>query len=200
VGGLTALRPTRLLHRRPRIGGASPARRPSPGSPIPEPRVARRAGEGSRSEIGHRRWCRTTRVRNPPEGLPSGAVQGPVGLGIPVIGPDGRMVAFRITPLLRGIGSALRGSPSPQLGAAEDGMTMGTDTDPAAQAGTELDAHHVPETNGRMAVCRRCGCRTDGPGGLHHVPSERQAARSGDWLMAQSRIMHIARARQMRGA
>jgi hypothetical protein len=69
----------------------------------------------------------------------------------------------------------------------------------AAQAGTHLDEHHVPETNGRMSVCRRCGTQTDGPGGRHHLPTERQLARSNEWLIAQSRIRHIDRAREMHG-
>ena len=68
------------------------------------------------------------------------------------------------------------------------------------RTGSRLDEHHVPETNGRMPVCRRCGCRTDGPGGLHHVPSDRQVVRSDEWLIAQERITHIARAREMRGS
>ncbi len=72
-----------------------------------------------------------------------------------------------------------------------------TDT---GETGTHLDEHHVPETNGRMAVCRRCGVQTDGPGGLHHRPTERQLVRSNEWLMAQSRISHIERSRRMRGA
>jgi hypothetical protein len=49
-----------------------------------------------------------------------------------------------------------------------------------------------------MSVCRRCGTQTDGPG-ERHKPSERQLARSAEWLIAQSRISEIGRARQMRG-
>jgi hypothetical protein len=64
-----------------------------------------------------------------------------------------------------------------------------------SQVGTRLDEDHAPETNGRMSVCRRCGTLTDGPAGRHHVPVERQLARSSEWLMAQSRQRHIDRAR-----
>ncbi|MGA2837822.1 MAG: hypothetical protein ABSF84_14600 [Acidimicrobiales bacterium] len=67
------------------------------------------------------------------------------------------------------------------------------------EAGLRLDEHHAPETNGRMAVCRRCGSRTDGPAGLHHVPAERQVARCGEWLVNQSRLLQIERVREQRG-
>jgi hypothetical protein len=65
-----------------------------------------------------------------------------------------------------------------------------------SQVGTQLDEHHAPETNGRMSVCRRCGALTDGPGGLHHIPVERQLARSHEWLIAQSLLRSIDRARE----
>lgn len=68
-----------------------------------------------------------------------------------------------------------------------------------AQTGIHLDEHHVPETNGRMSVCRRCGAQTDGPGGLHHRPTDQQVVRADEWLISQSRISHIERTRQMRG-
>jgi hypothetical protein len=64
----------------------------------------------------------------------------------------------------------------------------------AVLLGIELDAHHVPETNGRMAVCRRCGVRTDSPAGLHHVLSEAQVTRSRDWLRLQERQRYVLRA------
>jgi hypothetical protein len=63
-----------------------------------------------------------------------------------------------------------------------------------------LDAHHLPETNGRMAVCRRCGARTDSPEGLHHVLAESQVTRSSNWLVAQSRLQDIEAARMRRGS
>ncbi len=64
----------------------------------------------------------------------------------------------------------------------------------ALQLGARLDEHHFPETNGRMAVCRRCGVQTDSPLGRKHVPDERQLARTIAWLDAQSRISRIDRA------
>jgi hypothetical protein len=63
-------------------------------------------------------------------------------------------------------------------------------TEPS-DVGRRLDQHHYPETNGRMAVCRRCGAQTNGPDGRHHVPGEGRVARSNDWLDAQSRLSSI---------
>jgi hypothetical protein len=68
----------------------------------------------------------------------------------------------------------------------------------ASHVATQLDEHHAPETNGRMAVCRRCGARTEDVAGLHHLPSESQLARSTQWLAAQSRLVDIERARRSR--
>lgn len=68
----------------------------------------------------------------------------------------------------------------------------------ASIIGARLDEHHSPETNGRMAVCRRCGAQTDGPKGRHHVPNERLLARSNEWLDAQSRMRHIDGTRDSR--
>jgi hypothetical protein len=65
----------------------------------------------------------------------------------------------------------------------------------ASNVGERLDEHHCPETNGRMAVCRRCGAQTDGPEGHHHVPDGRRVARYNDWLDAQSRLSSIDRVR-----
>jgi len=59
--------------------------------------------------------------------------------------------------------------------------------------GSLLDADHLPATNGRMAICRRCGAHTDGPEGRQHVPGLRQLARYDEWLRAQSRSRHVAR-------
>ena len=64
--------------------------------------------------------------------------------------------------------------------------------------GLRLDEHHLPETNGRMSVCRRCGARTDNPIGLHHAPHESQLERSGDWLIAQLRLQEIEAANERR--
>jgi hypothetical protein len=66
------------------------------------------------------------------------------------------------------------------------------------QVESQLDAHHIPETNGRIAVCRRCGARTDTPEGLRHVVAASQVKRSGDWLVAQSRLRDIESARLQR--
>jgi hypothetical protein len=63
----------------------------------------------------------------------------------------------------------------------------------ALELGARLDEHHLPETNGRIAVCRRCGARTYSPLGRKHLPDERQLARINAWLDAQSRINRIAR-------
>ncbi len=66
----------------------------------------------------------------------------------------------------------------------------------ASNIGVRLDQHHSPETNGRMAICRRCGAQTDSPEGHHHVPNgSRVEKRSNDWLDAQSRLSSIDRAR-----
>ena len=64
--------------------------------------------------------------------------------------------------------------------------------------GELLDQDHAPETNGRMAVCRRCGSRTDGPQGARHLPSDRQLTRIQEWLVAESQRVHIERARAAR--
>lgn len=68
----------------------------------------------------------------------------------------------------------------------------------SSSLGTQLDEDHAPETNGRMSVCRRCGARTDGSAGHHHLPSERQLTRSGEWLLSQARAARIAQARTLR--
>lgn len=58
----------------------------------------------------------------------------------------------------------------------------------ASLLGARLDEHHSPETNGRMAVCRRCGAQTDGPAGRQHVPHELRLAHSSAWLDMQTRV------------
>ena len=68
----------------------------------------------------------------------------------------------------------------------------------SSQLGQQLDQHHAPETNGRMSVCRRCGALTDSPLGLRHVPHPSQVDRSTQWLTAQSRLLQIDRAKQLR--
>ena len=66
----------------------------------------------------------------------------------------------------------------------------------ASLLGARLDEDHLPETNGRMAICRRCGAETESPQGRQHVPNERRLARSEQWLAAQSRTRHIDYARE----
>jgi len=63
----------------------------------------------------------------------------------------------------------------------------------ASQLAARLDEHHSPETNGRIAVCRRCGARTDDLAGHKHAPNEHQLARSNEWLVAQALLVHIRR-------
>jgi hypothetical protein len=67
----------------------------------------------------------------------------------------------------------------------------------AVEMGTRLDAHHAPETNGRMSICRRCGTSTDSPQGSQHVPEEPRISRLSEWLDAQERfrLFEIARER-----
>ncbi len=67
------------------------------------------------------------------------------------------------------------------------------------QMGHQLDEDHAPETNGRMAVCRRCGSQTDGPEGRHHLPTDRQMTRIAEWLVAEAQRLHLQRIRQARG-
>jgi hypothetical protein len=67
----------------------------------------------------------------------------------------------------------------------------------ASEVATQLDEDHAPETNGRMSVCRRCGARTDGPAGLHHLPNERELPRSTSWLTAEVQKRHLARLRAL---
>lgn len=72
---------------------------------------------------------------------------------------------------------------------------------PSAEAtilGARLDEHHSPETNGRMAVCRRCGAQTESSQGRQHVPNERRLSRSEEWLDAQKRARLIDSARKAR--
>ena len=63
----------------------------------------------------------------------------------------------------------------------------------------QLDEHHAPETNGRIAVCHKCGARTEGPTGIRHVVQDGRAGRSSEWLVAQSRLREIAHSQMLRG-
>jgi hypothetical protein len=49
-----------------------------------------------------------------------------------------------------------------------------------------------------MSVCRRCGILTDSPLGLNHAPHPSQVGRASEWLVAQSRLRQIDRAKEMR--
>lgn len=66
----------------------------------------------------------------------------------------------------------------------------------AVALGARLDENHTPETNGRMAVCRRCGAQTESPIGQRHLPNERRLARSEEWLEKQKRARRIDDARE----
>jgi len=70
-----------------------------------------------------------------------------------------------------------------------------SDQECALDTGARLDAHHRPETNGRMAICRCCGARTDSPAGLRHVPDPGQQERSERWLEAKTQSSRIGRVR-----
>jgi hypothetical protein len=70
-----------------------------------------------------------------------------------------------------------------------------TTTIDASQVALRLDKDHLPETNGRMAVCRVCGTTTDSPAGATHVPSERQVARAGGWLDERARLDRVEQAK-----
>lgn len=65
------------------------------------------------------------------------------------------------------------------------------------RTGAQLDEHHAPETNGRMAICRRCGMQTEGPAG-RHAPHEQQLAQAERWLAGQSITMQIAALKRSR--
>jgi hypothetical protein len=69
------------------------------------------------------------------------------------------------------------------------------DSPDGSEVGARLDEHHAPETNGRMAVCRRCGSQTTGPDGRQHAPQQRHQASSDEWLANQSQLRRIDRAR-----
>ena len=72
------------------------------------------------------------------------------------------------------------------------------ETPTVSDLGAQLDTDHLPETNGRMSVCRRCGMATDRPDGIHHVPRPSQLTRCSDWLLAENRRRDIDLARERR--
>lgn len=56
----------------------------------------------------------------------------------------------------------------------------------AALLCARLDEDHPPDTNGRLANCRRCGFRTVGATGDRHAPVDAQVARATRWLEGQA--------------
>jgi hypothetical protein len=68
--------------------------------------------------------------------------------------------------------------------------------DELVQLSERLDGDHRPETNGRMAICRRCGFRATSEAGEHHVLVEGQAARAQAWLGGQATANRLTKAKQ----
>ena len=70
---------------------------------------------------------------------------------------------------------------------------------PEAQAlAARLDENHFPETNGRMAICRRCGFRTTGEPSDRHAPVDIQVIRANRWLDTQAHAQRGAKVREAR--
>jgi hypothetical protein len=59
-----------------------------------------------------------------------------------------------------------------------------------------LDEDHLPETNGRMAICRRCGFRAVSQAGEHHVLIEGQTPRAEVWLGGRATANRLTKARE----
>jgi hypothetical protein len=68
--------------------------------------------------------------------------------------------------------------------------------DELSQLVERLDGDHLPETNGRMAVCRKCGFRSVSMQGEHHVLLEGQAARAIGWLGGRATANRLSKARE----
>ena len=68
--------------------------------------------------------------------------------------------------------------------------------DDITELSERLDQDHTPETNGRMAICRRCGFRATSEAGEHHVLLEEQAARATSWLGGQATANRLTKARE----
>jgi hypothetical protein len=64
----------------------------------------------------------------------------------------------------------------------------------------QLDEHHTPETNGRMAVCRRCGFRTSSESNSRHAADQTHQAEAGRWLENQALVSRIAKSRGLLGS
>jgi hypothetical protein len=96
----------------------------------------------------------------------------------------GRSVGYPTVRLVAIWRAGLRSAPERELA-----MTASD----VEQVQAELDEDHRPETNGRMAVCRRCGVRTDSPAGTRHVLDERRLVRSRKWLALQEHDRRVRR-------
>lgn len=70
----------------------------------------------------------------------------------------------------------------------------------ASGSGTQLDKDHAPETNGRMAICRRCGFRTTGEANDRHASVDVQEDRVNRWLDARAHAGRVAKARGLLGS
>ena len=71
--------------------------------------------------------------------------------------------------------------------------------DELSQLSERLDQDHVPETNGRMAICRRCGFRATSQAGERHVLIEGQAVRASSWLGGQATANRLTKAKEALG-
>jgi hypothetical protein len=96
------------------------------------------------------------------------------------------------------------GLPDPDKGAGAAGQPTEAsvkvaigETAETTAVGLRLDANHSPETNGWMAVCRRCGIHTNGPEGPH-APHALQIATAESWLDHDALGSSIARLRSRR--
>jgi hypothetical protein len=78
-----------------------------------------------------------------------------------------------------------------QLGKGRRHLVVASD----APIGTRLDEDHAPETNGRMAICRRCGFRTAGVTSDRHAPPDTQEGKANRWLDTQAHARRVAKAR-----
>ena len=68
-----------------------------------------------------------------------------------------------------------------------------------SQISIRLDEDHVPETNGRMPICRRCGFRTEETSNRHAATDGHQA-KVGQWLDSQALASRMAKARGVLGS
>ena len=63
----------------------------------------------------------------------------------------------------------------------------------------KLDEDHAPETNGRMAVCRRCGFRTVATAGESHAPTEANRTKATQWLDGRALAERVTEVRSRMG-